>query len=105
MAFADAAGRGPLEPELAWSHSVGLVRERSELTRWEPQGRITAGGAGRLLPASDGWLAVSLPRLDDLDLLPAWLGLPEIDPADDRVPWAAVAGAVAAPPGLSTTAI
>jgi hypothetical protein len=102
VAFADAAGRGPLEPELAWSHAVGLVRERSELTRWAPQGRITAGGAGRLLPGADGWLAVSLPRLDDLDLLPAWVGLPEIDPADDRVPWAAVADAVAGRPVAAT---
>lgn len=98
VAFADAAGRGPLEPELAWSHAVGLVRERSELTRWKPQGRLTAGGAGRLLPGADGWLAVSLPRLDDLDLLPAWLGLPEIDSADDRVPWDAVGAAVAGRP-------
>jgi hypothetical protein len=104
VAFADAAGRGPLEPELAWAHAVGLVRERSVLTRWAPQGRITAGGAGRMVPGADGWLAVSLPRLDDLDLLPAWLGLPEIDPADDRVPWSAVAEAVASRPVGPTAA-
>ena len=89
-AFADASGTGPLEPELARVEAVDLVRERSELTGWAPQGRLTAGGSGRLLPGADGWLAVSLPRLDDLDLLPAWLGLDEIDPADDRVPWDAV---------------
>lgn len=90
-AFAEAVGRGPAEPELARVEAVTLVRERSELTGWVPQGRTTAGGAGRLLPGVDGWLAVSLPRLDDLDLLPAWLGLAEIDPADDRVPWSALA--------------
>lgn len=90
-AFADATGVGSPEPELARVEAVGLVRERSELTGWAPQGRITAGGSGRLLPGADGWLAVSLPRLDDLDLLPAWLGVDEIDSADDRVPWDAVA--------------
>ena len=70
------------------------MRERSELTRWVPQGTVTAGGAGRLLPAADGWMAVSLPRVDDLDLLPAWLGLDPPAPDDDRVPWAAVADAL-----------
>lgn len=94
-AFAAAVGRGPTEPELARVGAVALVRERSELTGWVPQGRLTAGGSGRLLPGADGWLAVSLPRLDDLDLLPAWLGVPEIDPADDRVPWDAVASRLA----------
>jgi len=71
--------------------AVDLVRERSELTGWVPQGPITAGGSGRLLAAADGWLAVSLPRRDDLDLLPAWLGADPVDPADDRVPWPEVA--------------
>ncbi len=70
------------------------MKERSELTGWLPQGRVTAGGAGRLLPAADGWLAVSLPRLDDLELLPAWLGLHPPESGDDRVPWDRVAEAV-----------
>ena len=47
------------------------------------------------MAAADGWLAVSLPRLDDLDLLPAWLGIDDIDAADDRVPWDAVSGRLA----------
>jgi hypothetical protein len=105
-AFADATGGGPAPTgrEVARVEAVELVRERSELTGWSPQGRITAGGSGRLLPGADGWLAVSLPRLDDLDLLPAWLGLDEIDPADDRVPWDAVAERAAARPVAETAA-
>jgi hypothetical protein len=103
-AFAEAVGRGPVEPELARAEAVGLVRERSELTGWLPHGRMTAGGSGRLLPGTDGWLAVSLPRLDDLDLLPAWLGIDEIDPADDRVPWDAVAARASARPVAETAA-
>jgi hypothetical protein len=83
---------------------VELVRERSELTRWEPRGRATAGGAGRLLPGADGWLAVSLPREDDLDLLPAWLGLDPVGADETRVPWDAVADAVAPLPVDPTSA-
>jgi crotonobetainyl-CoA:carnitine CoA-transferase CaiB-like acyl-CoA transferase len=98
VAFADAVGRGPAVPELAWTSAMELLRERSELTGWLPQGPISAGGSARLLPASDGWVAVSLPRLDDLDLLPAWLGVAPLPPEDDRVPWDDLAAAVAERP-------
>jgi len=54
-------------------------------------GPITCGGAGRLLPAADGWIAANLARQDDLDMVPAWL---ELDgPAPDV--WAAVTSEVA----------
>lgn len=32
-------------------------------------------GSARLLPCTDGWVALSLFRPDDLDLVPAWLGV------------------------------
>ena len=64
---------------------VPLVAERIEGGRFPPAGRTTVGGAGRLLPAADGWVAVNLPREDDLAAVPAWL---EVDATDD--PWAAV---------------
>jgi hypothetical protein len=98
VAFAEAMGRGPAVPELAWTSAIELLRERSELTGWLPQGPISAGGSARLLPASDGWVAVSLPRLDDLDLLPAWLGVAPLAPEDDRVPWDDLAAAIAERP-------
>src|SRR4051812_3830389 len=44
---------------------------RRGLTR---QGRTSPGGACRLVPAADGWLAVNLARADDVELLPALLG-------------------------------
>lgn len=50
------------------------------------RGPTSAGGACRMVRVADGWIAVSLPRASDFDLLPAWLGLAEI-PAD---PWPAV---------------
>ncbi len=64
-----------------------------------PRGRTTAGGAGRLLPTADGWVAVSLTRPDDHELVPAWLALAGIDerwrvPVDPARPWPAVAAGV-----------
>ncbi|MBL7499429.1 CoA transferase [Frankia sp. CN7] len=36
-----------------------------------------------MVRASDGWLAVNLARIDDVDLLPAWLERDDLAPADD----------------------
>lgn len=57
-----------------------------------PAGRISAGGATRLLASRDGWCALTLSRPDDVDAIPALL---EVDrpPAE---PWQALAAAVAA---------
>jgi hypothetical protein len=46
-------------------------------------GRISAGGATRLLATADGWCAVALPRADDVAALPALL---EADAVSDD-PW------------------
>ncbi|MEX1217198.1 MAG: CoA transferase [Acidimicrobiales bacterium] len=50
------------------------------------------GGKCRLLQTSDGWCAVHLPREDDLELLPAWLGL---DFGHTEVPWGDIAMCIA----------
>ncbi len=65
-----------------------LLGERAALTGYRRAGRTSVGGAARLLPAADGWVAVSLARPDDVDLVPAWLcaGPP---PAGE--PWPALA--------------
>ena len=62
-----------------------LLAERAALLGLSRRGRVSAGGASRLLPAADGWLAASLPRPEDLASLPAWLG---VEPGSDR--WRAV---------------
>jgi hypothetical protein len=49
-------------------------------------GRVSAGGATRLLATADGWCAIALPRADDVAALPALL---ETDVAPDD-PWATV---------------
>ena len=53
-----------------------LLAERAALVGHTRKGRISAGGAARLLETGDGWIAVQLPRPDDWQLVPAWL---EID--------------------------
>ncbi|HTN81235.1 MAG TPA: CoA transferase, partial [Acidimicrobiales bacterium] len=68
---------------------VALLGERAALARLQRGGNVSCGGATRLLPATDGWLAVSLTRDDDFDLLGAWL-----DITGDN-PWTEVANAVA----------
>ena len=62
-----------------------LLGERAALQGLGRRGRTTVGGAGRLIEAGDGWIAVNLPRRRDLELLEAWLGGPV---SDD--PWMAV---------------
>jgi hypothetical protein len=49
-------------------------------------GRVSAGGATRLLATADGWCAIALPRADDVAAVPALL---ETDVIPDD-PWTAV---------------
>jgi hypothetical protein len=79
--------------ELDW---LALLGERAALSGLQRRGTTSCGGATRLLPTADGWLAVSLARADDHDLLPAWVGV--VPTAPREVPWTAVAAAVAARP-------
>lgn len=54
---------------------AALLGERAALLGLARGGRISPGGACRLLRARDGWLAVQLAREDDIAALPAWLEL------------------------------
>ena len=62
-----------------------LLAGRAALLGLAPPGRISAGGATRLMRSSDGWCALTLSRQDDIDAVPALL---EADAIDD--PWQAV---------------
>ena len=64
---------------------------RAALLGLRPAGRISAGGATRLLATSDGWCALTLSRDDDVKSVPALLETND-EPAD---PWAAVTTAAA----------
>ncbi|MCD2145708.1 CoA transferase [Gordonia paraffinivorans] len=48
-----------------------ILAERAAFTGHRRRGPLTPGGAGRLLPAADGWVAVSCARPDDPLLLGA----------------------------------
>ncbi|HEX4981854.1 MAG TPA: CoA transferase [Ilumatobacteraceae bacterium] len=69
----------PLERLTERAGALGLSR----------RGRTSCGGATRLLRTADGWIALSLARPDDVDLVPAWL---ESD--GDGVAWDAIARSV-----------
>ena len=53
-----------------------MLGERAAIAGLSRHGRISPGGACRLLPTSDGWLALNLAREADTELLPAWLQCP-----------------------------
>jgi hypothetical protein len=69
---------------------LALLAERAAIAGLTRGGDRSCGGATRLLPAADGWIAVSLARPTDVGDLPAWL---EVG-VDEDDPWVAVEKAV-----------
>jgi crotonobetainyl-CoA:carnitine CoA-transferase CaiB-like acyl-CoA transferase len=65
-AIAALGARAPADP-------AGVLAERAALFGLARRGRISPGGACRLLRAADGWAALNLAREDDRRALPAWL--------------------------------
>ncbi|MCV7368874.1 CoA transferase [Mycolicibacterium duvalii] len=63
-----------------------LLTGRAALLDLPGPGRISAGGATRMLRGPDGWCALTLSRPDDVDTVPA---LVDADSVED--PWGAVA--------------
>ncbi|MGH8998525.1 MAG: CoA transferase, partial [Acidimicrobiia bacterium] len=61
-----------------------LAGERAALAGLVRQGDVSCGGTTRLLQCTDGWLALTLARAADVELLPAWLE--EDTSADDVAP-------------------
>ena len=70
--------------------ALALLGERAALMGLWRRGTTSCGGSCRLLPCGDGFMAVSLPRADDMETVPAWL---ELDVVPESVPamWSAVA--------------
>jgi hypothetical protein len=52
-----------------------LLAERAAHARLHRQGTTSCGGASRLWPATDGWVALTLARPEDEEVLPALLGV------------------------------
>jgi crotonobetainyl-CoA:carnitine CoA-transferase CaiB-like acyl-CoA transferase len=91
-------GRDPLSAE-----EILTERGRLPMAGVDVHGDVSVGPAVsanrscRLLRCADGLVAVNLPRPDDLELLPAWLGLATpASSAPAGPPWAAIASVVAA---------
>jgi crotonobetainyl-CoA:carnitine CoA-transferase CaiB-like acyl-CoA transferase len=55
-----------------------VLAGRATLMNLTAQGRISAGGATRLLTTADGWCAVALPRDDDVAALAALMEVDEV---------------------------
>lgn len=53
---------------------ANVVTERAALLGLSRGGTVSANGMCRMIRANDGWLAVNLPRVEDVELLPAWIG-------------------------------
>lgn len=68
-----------------------LLFGRAALLDLEPPTRISAGGATRLLRATDGWCALTLSRADDLAAVPALLERDAVqaDPWPEVTDWVA----------------
>ena len=76
-----------------------LITGRAALLGLTPRGRISAGGATRLLATTDGWCALTLSRPDDVAAVPALVEAEaeaEAEPeADAEAAWRAVEAWVA----------
>lgn len=70
-----------------------LLSQRALFTDASGFRQTSMGGHCRLLRTADGWCAVHLPRSDDLELLPAWLGIERVG---GEVPWEEIARALEA---------
>ncbi len=68
-----------------------ILAGRAALLGLTRRGRISAGGATRLLASTDTWCAIALPRDDDIEALPALLGVDDLsaDPWPALTRWAA----------------
>jgi hypothetical protein len=82
-------------------HPLALLGERAALMGLWRRGATSCGGSCHLLPSSDSWVAVSLPRDEDMELVPAWLELDRPPPTPPAT-WETIERALA---GRDATAL
>jgi hypothetical protein len=58
---------------------AGTLCDRARILGLTRGGTVSAGGGARLLRTRDGWCALSLPRAEDLDLVPALTAGPWVE--------------------------
>jgi hypothetical protein len=74
--------------------ALALLGERAALMGLWRRGDTSCGGSCRLLRCADGFMAVSLPRDEDMEMVPAWLEL-ETVPTSTPAVWSAVSAKLA----------
>ncbi len=79
----DALARSTGSAAIAGLTGQGLLGERAAMNGFRVPGLVSAGGGCTLHPTRDGWIALSLARESDRELLPALFGDALIDPDDD----------------------
>jgi len=70
---------------LAGCSGASLLSERAALLGLTRQGRVSANGSCRLLPAKDGWVALNLARAEDWDMLPALFETDQLIRTEDEL--------------------
>jgi hypothetical protein len=68
---------------------LALLGERAALTGFRRSGSTSCGGASRLLRVADGWVALSLARSSDIEVIPALLDVGDL-PTDVDELWAVI---------------
>lgn len=97
----DISGRiGELGGSPARLDADEIVTGRAALLGIAPNRQVSAGGTTRLIPAADGWWAVTLSRADDVGAVPALLE----SPAAGNDPWALLRAAAATRPAAELVA-
>lgn len=66
---------------------MATLSERAALLGYSRQGQRSAGGACRFLRCQDGWLALSLARPEDWEMLAAWLEIDLAITVADEAGW------------------
>ncbi len=74
--------------------ALALLGERAALMGLWRRGAVSCGGSCHLFPSVEGWVAVSLPRAEDMEAVPAWLEL-DVRPTTAPAVWTAVQAALA----------
>ncbi len=91
--FAEAIATGSAAVGTRVEVGEEVLDARAAWMNLAPPGERSPNGSCRMMRAADGWIAVNLPREDDLASVPAW-----VDCGLDDEPWAAIAEAARARP-------
>ena len=87
--------------------ALALLAERAALMGLWRRGATSCGGSCRLFRTvlADEWFAVSLPRAEDMEAVPAWLELDGPPPASVPATWSAIGTALSSAPDTDSDSL